>query len=110
MTLDYRNPNDWGKSPLTDSALRLHQLLAEISGNIEPVDPDVEETFDYPSFTGTEFLATHQTIDEHPYSVAFGQFLGNGIDQAPLGRGVGCGVWGVGEEIAPTTRMWYKPR
>ncbi|MBD2472287.1 MBL fold metallo-hydrolase [Nostoc sp. FACHB-145] len=24
-------------------------------------------------------------------------------DQAPLGRGVGCGVWGVGEEIAPTT-------
>jgi hypothetical protein len=24
-------------------------------------------------------------------------------DQAPLGRGVGCGVWGVGKEIAPTT-------
>ncbi|WP_414528809.1 plasmid replication protein, CyRepA1 family [Nodularia chucula] len=24
-------------------------------------------------------------------------------DQAPLGRGVGCGVWGVGGKIAPTT-------
>ena len=80
MTLDYRNPNDWGKSPLTDSALRLHQLLAETSLDIEPVNPDVEESFDYPTFTGTEFLATHSSIDEHPYAVAFGQFLGNGID------------------------------
>ncbi|MGI8502179.1 MAG: hypothetical protein ACR2LR_13745 [Hassallia sp.] len=33
----------------------------------------------YPPFTGTEYCATHETIDQHPYSAAFGQFLGNGI-------------------------------
>lgn len=33
MTLDYKNPNDWGKSPLTDSALRLQQLKAEIEAD-----------------------------------------------------------------------------
>jgi hypothetical protein len=35
----------------------------------------------YPPFTGTEFVANHQTIDDHPYAVAFGQFLGNGIHE-----------------------------
>ncbi|MBD2388038.1 hypothetical protein [Cylindrospermum sp. FACHB-282] len=34
----------------------------------------------YPAFTGEEFLTTHDTIDEHPYAVAFGEFLDNGID------------------------------
>ncbi|MHC5747458.1 MAG: hypothetical protein ACYTXT_37395 [Nostoc sp.] len=29
MTLDYKNPHDWGKSPLTDSALRKQQFKAE---------------------------------------------------------------------------------
>lgn len=33
MALDYKNPNDWGKSPLTDSALRLQQLKAEIEAD-----------------------------------------------------------------------------
>ena len=33
----------------------------------------------YPPFTGTEYLATYETIENHRYSVAFGQFLGNGI-------------------------------
>ncbi len=88
MTLDYKNPNDWGKSPLTDSALRLEQLKAEnsetraamISADIEALDTAIFESENYPPFTGTEFLATHSTIDDHPYSAAFGQFLGNGID------------------------------
>lgn len=35
----------------------------------------------YPPFTGTEFIANNETIDAHPYAVAFGQFLGNGIHQ-----------------------------
>ncbi len=88
MTLDYRNPNDWGKSPLTDSALRLQQIKTEnpeqwaamIEADIEALDTPLEEIEDYPPFTGTEFLATHETIDDHPYAAAFGQFLGNGID------------------------------
>ena len=88
MTLDYKNPNDWGKSPLTDSALRKQQFKAEnpeewaamISADIEAQNPPIFESLDYPPFTGTEFLATHSTIDDHPYSAAFGQFLGNGID------------------------------
>ncbi|MHC5914684.1 MAG: hypothetical protein ACYTXE_27660 [Nostoc sp.] len=88
MTLDYKNPNDWGKSPLTDSALRLEQFKAEnpeqwaamISADIEALFTPLDESEDYPPFTGTEFLATHSTIDDHPYSAAFGQFLGNGID------------------------------
>ncbi|MHC5862666.1 hypothetical protein [Nostoc sp.] len=88
MTLDYKNPNDWGKSPLTDHALRLEQFKPEnpeqwsamIEADIEALDTPLEEIEDYPPFTGTEFLATHSTIDDHPYSAAFGQFLGNGID------------------------------
>ena len=35
----------------------------------------------YPPFTGTEYLATYETIEDHRYSVAFGQFLGNGIHE-----------------------------
>ena len=27
--LDYQNPDHWGRSPLTDSALRLQQIKAE---------------------------------------------------------------------------------
>jgi hypothetical protein len=60
MALDYRNPNFREDSPLTE--------------------PFFDTEFPYPPFTGTEFLATHSTIDDHPYSAAFGQFLGNGID------------------------------
>ena len=90
MTLDYNNPDDWGKSPLTDSALRLQQFRAEnperweqmIQDDLEalstPVFEDEEEP--YPPFTGEEYIANHETIDDHPYAVAFGQFLGNGID------------------------------
>jgi hypothetical protein len=33
----------------------------------------------YPPFTGTEYIEAYETIDDHPYSLAFGQFLGNGI-------------------------------
>ncbi|MHC5854475.1 hypothetical protein [Nostoc sp.] len=88
MALDYKNPNDWGRSPLTDSALRKQQFKAEspeqwaamIEADIEALSTPLEESEDYPPFTGTEFLATHETIDDHPYSAAFGQFLGNGID------------------------------
>lgn len=29
MTLHYTNPKDWGKSPLTDNALRIEQIKAE---------------------------------------------------------------------------------
>lgn len=88
MALDYRNPNDWGRSPLTDRALRLEQFKAEnpeqwaamILADIEALSTPLEQSENYPPFTGTEFLATHETIDDHPYSAAFGQFLGNGID------------------------------
>ncbi|WP_230967749.1 hypothetical protein [Nostoc sp. WHI] len=88
MALDYRNPNDWGKSPLTDRALRLEQFKAEnpeqwsaiIEADIQALSKPIFESEDYPPFTGTEFLATHSSIDDHPYSAAFGQFLGNGID------------------------------
>ncbi|MBE9105522.1 hypothetical protein IQ229_11380, partial [Nostoc cf. edaphicum LEGE 07299] len=88
MALDYKNPNDWGRSPLTDSALRKQQFKAEnpeqwsamIEADIEALSTPLEESENYPPFTGTEFLATHSTIDDHPYSAAFGQFLGNGID------------------------------
>ncbi len=88
MALDYKNPNDWGKSPLTDSALRKQQFKVEnpeqwasmIEADIEALDTPLDESENYPPFTGTEFLATHETIDDHPYSAAFGQFLGNGID------------------------------
>ncbi len=97
MALNYTNPNDWGKSPLTDSALRRRQFraenpkvwnqmieddlifLAEHKTNQNPLVADEEET-PYPPFTGTEYVASHETIDAHPYSFAFGQFLGNGIE------------------------------
>lgn len=29
--LNYQNPDDWGKSPLTDNALRLQQMKEEIA-------------------------------------------------------------------------------
>ena len=101
MTLDYNNPNDWGKSPLTDNALRLQQFRAEnpekwnslIEDDLnaltigEPIvtpDPLIglfeEEEEPYPPFTGTEYVANNDTIDNHPCAAAFGQFLGNGID------------------------------
>jgi hypothetical protein len=38
MALHYTNPNDWGKSPLTDNALRLQQLKAEIEADNEAKD------------------------------------------------------------------------
>ena len=97
MALHYTNPNDWGKSPLTDFALQMQQFraenpevwnrminddlisLLEHKRNSDPSVADEEET-PYPPFTGTEYVATHETIDDHPYSVAFGQFLGNGIE------------------------------
>ncbi|HEY9672032.1 MAG TPA: hypothetical protein V6D11_11340 [Waterburya sp.] len=34
----------------------------------------------YPPYTGHEFLASHESIDEHDYSLAFGQFLSLGLD------------------------------
>lgn len=40
---------------------------------------DYEEEPAYPPFTGTWFVDNHSSIDSHPYSVAFGQFFGNGI-------------------------------
>lgn len=39
-----------------------------------------DEEHQYPPFTGQEFLRTHDTIDDHPYAVAFRQFLDHGID------------------------------
>lgn len=79
MPLNYLNPNDWGKSPLTDNALRLQQLKAE---NRAATKREINSFICRQHFTmsGTEYLATHQTIDDHPYAAAFSQFLGNGID------------------------------
>jgi hypothetical protein len=42
------------------------------------VSEDSDEQF--PPYSGHEFLATHDTIDEHDYPLAFGQFLGLGLD------------------------------
>lgn len=39
MPLNYLNPNDWGKSPLTDNALRLQQLKAENAEESEFDEP-----------------------------------------------------------------------
>lgn len=41
---------------------------------------DDYDEYPVPPFTGTEYLEAYETIDSHPYAVAFGQFLGNGID------------------------------
>jgi len=98
MTLNYNNPNDWGKSPLTDNALRIQQFRAEnpeqweamIEDDLnalsigEPIVPpdslvELDEEEPYPPFTGQQYIANNETIDNHPYSTAFGQFLGNGI-------------------------------
>ncbi|MBG1268701.1 hypothetical protein [Nostoc sp. WHI] len=35
MALNYNNPNDWGKSPLTDRALRIERLKAELDADNE---------------------------------------------------------------------------
>ncbi len=79
MALDYKNPNDWGRCSFTDNALKLQQFKA-----LNPTATKREINSFLCSqnlpLTGTEFLATHETIDDHPYSAAFGQFLGNGID------------------------------
>ena len=91
MTLNFNNPNDWGKSPLTDKALRMQQFRAEnpeewasmIEDDLEALSTPLfsfDEEEPYPPFTGEEFIANHVSIDDHPYGVAFGQFLGNGID------------------------------
>lgn len=45
---------------------------------LAPWNQDDEK--EYPPFTGEEFLTTYDTIDEHPYALAFGEFLDNGID------------------------------
>jgi hypothetical protein len=42
------------------------------------VSDDSEERF--PPYSGHEFLATHESVDEHDYPVAFGQFLALGLD------------------------------
>lgn len=52
--------------------------LEDVTQSADSLLNDDEEP--YPPFTGEEYLATHETIDDHPYAVAFGQFLGNGID------------------------------
>jgi hypothetical protein len=82
MTLDYTNPNDWGKSPLTDNALKMQQFRAENPQEWETMIQEDLDSFELeiPPFTGEDFLNTHSSIDDHPYAAAFGQFLGNGID------------------------------
>jgi len=45
MALNYLNPEHWGRSPLTDRALRLQQLQAE---NTEESPPVIELEFDEP--------------------------------------------------------------
>lgn len=42
------------------------------------VSEDSEERF--PPYSGHEFCLTHRSIDEHDYPLAFGQFLGLGLD------------------------------
>jgi hypothetical protein len=63
----------------TDNALKLQQFKAL---NPTATKREINSFLCslYLPLTVTEFLATHETIDEHPYSAAFGQFLGNGID------------------------------
>jgi hypothetical protein len=42
------------------------------------VKEDSNERF--PPYSGHEFLESHDSIDEHDYPLAFGQFLGLGLD------------------------------
>ncbi|MDF5734084.1 MAG: hypothetical protein PUP92_40470 [Rhizonema sp. PD38] len=44
------------------------------------IEEESDEESPYPPFTGVEFLNTHDTIDEHPYTTAFSKFLAIGID------------------------------
>lgn len=86
MALNYNNPNDWGRSPLTDNALRLQQFRAEnpekwdamIRDDLNALSVDTEEE-PYPPFTGQEFIDNHETIEDHPYAFAFSQLLGRGV-------------------------------
>ncbi|MHC5722629.1 MAG: hypothetical protein ACYTXY_00410 [Nostoc sp.] len=45
MSLNYLDPNDWGRSPLTDRALMLEQIKAESAEESPPV---IELEFDEP--------------------------------------------------------------
>ncbi|MBG1270815.1 hypothetical protein [Nostoc sp. WHI] len=42
MALDYKNPEDWGKSPLTDRALMLEQIKAETENKNKMQKSDYE--------------------------------------------------------------------
>ncbi|WP_265277150.1 hypothetical protein [Nostoc sp. KVJ3] len=59
MTLDYKNPNDWGRSPLTDRALRLQQIKAENPKQwAAMIEEDIEALSMSVNAEGTEFRDT----------------------------------------------------
>jgi len=66
MALNYKNPEDWGKSPLTDRALRLQQLQAE---NAEKSPPAVELEFDEPVgvWRNGEYIPLCDLVVNHPH-------------------------------------------
>jgi hypothetical protein len=66
MSLNYLNPNDWGRSPLTDRALRLQQIEAE---NAEESPPVTEFEFDEPIgvWRNGEYIPLQDLVVNHPH-------------------------------------------
>lgn len=61
MALHYTNPLDWGKSRLTDNALRIQQLQAE---NAEESPPVIDPEFDEPVgvWRNGEYIPLHDLV------------------------------------------------
>ena len=91
MALDYKNPNDWGRSPLTDSALRKQQFKAEnpeewaamIEADIEALSTPIFESEDYQSQQSGLMLWFGQ-LPMDKKAVAIGLSLTVGIGSAAM--------------------------
>lgn len=73
MSLNYLNPNDWGRSPLTDRALRLQEIKAEnleqwaamIQEDIETLSmPIKEESTEFKSEISKYYLCEADNADQ----------------------------------------------
>lgn len=66
MSLNYLDPEHWGKSPLTDRALMLEQIKAE---NTEESPPVIEPEFDEPVgvWRNGEYIPLCDLVVNHPH-------------------------------------------
>lgn len=70
MALNYLNPEHWGRSPLTDRALRLQQLQAE-NAEESPlvIDPEFDEpvgVWRYGEYIPLQDLVVNLSEEEEP--------------------------------------------